>query len=247
MLPFTFDPCKSNILKRFSEKLHVWRKGKEPIGAVVQSKQRRLSLRLTSVLLLTFSFLSYTSQHVQHVWHGNSNNKLNSSLSSRNSNNSDNLTPVIMPSLCRSVRCMFNKLACTETYVCCIGFKRADWSELQPPRTSSFLCCALIVCLLFSPSVTLTLLLSVSLSLKAIHIQHNNPYKHLFLFMSLSFAPQFNPCKCQHWDWSPMRQLYTPHLWTKDTSIFTRFCFCQSSWLPSKDTHYRHSRACPLE
>lgn len=28
----------------------------------------------------------------------------------------------------------------------------------------------------------------VSLSLKAIHIQHNNPYKHLFLFMSLSFA-----------------------------------------------------------
>lgn len=149
-----------------------------------------------------------------------------------------------MPSLCRFVRFIFNKLACIEIYVCCIGFKRADWSGLQPPRTSSFLFMRSHCLPAF---LSVTLFLSVSLSLKAIHIQHNNPYKHLFLFMSLSFAPQFNPCKCQHWDWSPMRQLYIPHLWTKDTSIFTRFCFCQSSWLPSKDTHYHHSHACPLE
>ncbi len=52
-----------------------------------------------------------------------------------------------------------------------------------------FLCFSLIVHLYFSlVSCCHSLSFCVSLSLKAVHIQHNNPYKHLFLFMSLSFT-----------------------------------------------------------
>lgn len=77
------------------------------------------------------------------------------------------------------------KLACIDIYICCIGFKRVDWSGLQPPRTFSFFTSR---SLFVSISVRHSLSFCVSLSLKAIHIQHNNQYKHLFLFMSLAFA-----------------------------------------------------------
>lgn len=82
-----------------------------------------------------------------------------------------------------------------------------------------------------------SLSLCVSLSLKAIHIQHNNPYKHLFLFMSLSFTRRSSTHANVNTEIGLPWGSFTHHSFEqRGPSIFTSFCFCQSSWLQSKDT-----------
>lgn len=71
----------------------------------------------------------------------------------------------------------------------CIDFK-LNWRELEPSKIllcfASFSFCV-SGCLCHPHSLSL-ILYHHSLSLEAIYTLYNNPYKHLFLFMSFSFT-----------------------------------------------------------
>lgn len=69
-------------------------------------------------------------------------------------------------------------------------------------------------------------------SLKAIHILRNNPYKHLFLFMSLSFTPRCSTHANVNSEIGPPWGSFTHHTCEQKTNP----CFSQSSWLPPNDT-----------
>ena len=64
---------------------------------------------------------------------------------------------------------------------------KGRWEWVTTCQDFLFLCPSLIIRVSLCPSLTLARS-ALSLSLEAQRVQHNNPYKHLFLFMSLSSA-----------------------------------------------------------
>lgn len=136
-----------------------------------------------------------------------------------------------------------------------MSYRSPKGSRLMCATTSSdflFLCLLSLVIRLYS-ALSLTLVRSgrsvcLPLSLKAIHIQHNNPYKHLFLFMSLSSAHQSSTHPNVNTETVLPWGRVTHHTCEQKTHPYLPgSAFVRASLCHPRTHYYSHSHFCHLE